>query len=95
MSNTPSNVVTAQEMDAATNTAKAIRFGDVGVTSALLDAGTDHEQRVIVLTVDVPGEPENEAPVAVILQGLDNHNLYDRLTPPTEACVFESAEGVA
>lgn len=94
MSSTPNHVLSQDEYDKAMNSAMALRLGDIGVTPATLDPDTDHEQRVIVLTVDSPSNSEEEIPVAVLIQG--NVAFFERLTHPDQQVVLESAEeGVA
>lgn len=101
MSSTPSPVLSRVEYDVATAAMSALRYGDLGVTPALLDADTDHEQRVLVLTVDIPGDGEHEAPVAIVIQGGKGTDraLYERLTHPGEPVTLEDededSEGVA
>ena len=92
MSNTPSPVVSQAELDAATEAGTLIRYGDVGVTPALLDAGTDHEQRVIALTVADPNDPtKGDIPVGVLIQGPGG--LFERLTPAQgEQVTLEGSE---
>ncbi len=87
MGNTPNPVVTQDEFQNANETLSAILMastvpGGIGVTPATLD----EDQRVIVLTVPVPGDETAEVPVAIVIDArkAGDSTLFNRLTPLPE-----------